>query len=215
MRQAGGRKFADVVIGVPSSAPVGQGHAAADQVEAALERALPGSDVVVHVEPRADQDLRERAHAAAAAFPGVREIHNLLLVDVNGRKELSLHLKLPGDVTLEDAHEVAENLEAAIRAAVPEVDGVQTHLEPLTEPAEAREVTGNAVAVERIVLEATGLRPRALRFLRTDAGLVAYLTLGLDGTSTLDAAHARASQIEERIRREAPEIADVIIHTEP
>ena len=54
MRQAGGRQFADVVIGVSSAAPVGQGHAAADAVEAALERALPGSDVVVHVEPLDD-----------------------------------------------------------------------------------------------------------------------------------------------------------------
>ncbi len=51
MRQAGGRQFADVVIGVAPTAPVGQGHAAADAVEAAVERALPGSDVVVHVEP--------------------------------------------------------------------------------------------------------------------------------------------------------------------
>src|ERR1044071_2496796 len=51
MRQAGGRQFADVVIGVPPSAGVGQGHAAADAVEAAVGRALPNADVVVHVEP--------------------------------------------------------------------------------------------------------------------------------------------------------------------
>jgi divalent metal cation (Fe/Co/Zn/Cd) transporter len=41
------------------------------------------------------------------------------------------------------------------------------------------------------------------------------LTLGLEGTSRLDDAHARASEIEERIRRERPDIADVIVHTEP
>jgi cation diffusion facilitator family transporter len=215
MRQAAGRQFADVVIGVSSSAAVGQGHAAADAVEEALERALPGSDVVVHVEPLADQDLRERAHAAALAVPGVREIHNLTLVEVGRRKELSLHLKLPGNITLEEAHDVAERLEEAICAAVPEVDSVQSHLEPLVEPSEAREVAGDAAVVERIVLDATGSRPRELRFLRTDGGLVAFLTLGLDGSSSLDEAHARASEIEERIRLEAPEIADVIVHTEP
>ena len=65
MRQAGGRQFADVVIGVSSTAAVGQGHAAADAVEEAVERALPGSDVVVHVEPLDDPGVRERAHAAA------------------------------------------------------------------------------------------------------------------------------------------------------
>src|SRR6266508_3190429 len=66
MRQAGGRQFADVVIRVAPGAAVGQGHAAADQVEDALHDVLPGSDVVVHVEPQEDAAaIRERAHAAA------------------------------------------------------------------------------------------------------------------------------------------------------
>jgi cation diffusion facilitator family transporter len=215
MRHAGGRQFADVVIGVPPSAAVGQGHAAADDVEAAVERALPGADVVVHVEPGDEQDLRERVHAAAAAVPAVREIHNVSLVEVNGRTELSLHVKLPGGMTLAEAHDTAERLEAAIRRAVPILDTVQTHLEPLTEVSEGEEVPGDVPAVERIVRDATGAPPRELRFLRTDAGLVAFLTLGLDAGSSLDDAHTQASEIEARIRAEAPEIADVVVHTEP
>ena len=216
MRQAGGRQFADVVIGVSPGAAVGQGHAAADAVEAAVEHALPGADIVVHVEPVADAGLRERAHAAAVGVPRVREVHNLSLVDVDGRTELSLHVKLPGDLSLDEAHEIAEQLEAAICAAVPEIAGVQTHLEPLAEASEAREVESeDADAVRQIVREATGGEPRELRFLRTTGGLVGFLTLGLEGGTSLAAAHARASEIEERIRRERPDIADVIVHTEP
>src|SRR4029079_6962006 len=115
MRQAGGRQFADVVIGVPPGAAVGQGHAAADAVEEAVESALPNADVVVHVEPQEDATLRERVHAAAVAVPRVREVHNIALVDVGGRTELSLHLKLPGDLSLDEAHEVAEGLGRATR----------------------------------------------------------------------------------------------------
>ena len=216
MRQAGGRQFADVVIGVSSSAVVGAGHAAADAVEAALGSALPGSDVVVHVEPSVvDSSLRERARAAAASVPGVGEIHNLRVVELEGRNELSLHLKLPGGLSLEQAHELAEQLEWAICDAVPELDAVQSHLEPLSESGAAQEVADDAAAVERVVLELTGAPPRALRLLRTETGVIAFLTLGLDPTSTLATAHARASEIEARIRRDAPEIADVIVHTEP
>lgn len=216
MRQAGSRQFADIVIGVSPSAAVGQGHATADAVEAAVERALPNADVVVHVEPIEDATLRERAHAAALAVPRVREVHNLALVTVNGRTELSLHVKLPGELSLDEAHEIAEQLETAICAAVPEIGGVQTHLEPLAEASEAREVeAAGAALVRRIVREATGSEPRELRFLNTTHGLVAFLTLGLEGTHRLDEAHQRASEIEERIRRERPDIADVIVHTEP
>ncbi len=216
MRQAAGRQFADIVIGVPPAAAVGQGHAAADAVEAAVHGALPGSDVVVHVEPQQDQAaLAERALAAAQRVPRVREIHNLTVLRVGGSTEVSLHLKLPGEVPLEDAHEVATEVERAIVESVPEVDAVQTHLEPLAEAAEGRDVAGDRDLVERIVREETGGPPRELRFLRTGDGLRAYLTLGLDPSTSLADAHARASEIEERIRRERPEIADVVVHTEP
>jgi cation diffusion facilitator family transporter len=219
MRQAAGRQFADVVIGVPPGAAVGQGHAAADAVEAAVHDALPESDVVVHVEPRLDSSaLRERALAAAQRVQRVREIHNLTVLRVGDATEVSLHLKLPGDLPLEEAHRVASEVEREIVASVPEVDAVQTHLEPLAEAGEGRsagEADVDAALVERIVREATGSPPRELRLLRTDGGLLAYLTLGLDAGTSLAEAHARASEVEERIRRERPEIADVIVHTEP
>jgi cation diffusion facilitator family transporter len=221
MRQAAGRHFADVVIGVNFDAAVGQGHAAADAVERAVQAALPEADVVVHVEPRDDDiAIRERAHAAALGVRRVREVHNVSVLSVDAGTELSLHLKLPGDLSLEEAHEIAEDVERAIRAAVPGVDAVQTHLEPLAEESEgtrprAVEVADDRVLVARIVRELTGAEPEELRFLHTDEGLVAYLTLRLGAATALADAHARASQIEEAIRRERPGIADVIVHTEP
>ncbi len=216
MRQAAGQEFADVVIGVPPGAAVGQGHAAADAVEEAIHGALPDSDVVVHVEPQQDEAaLRERALAAAQRVQRVREIHNLSVVRVGGSTEVSLHLKLPGELPLEDAHEIASEVERAIVESVPEVDTVQTHLEPLVEAAEGESVDGDRGLVERIVREQTGQAPHELRFLRTDDGLLAYVTLRLDPDTSLADAHARASEVEERIRRERPEISDVIVHTEP
>jgi cation diffusion facilitator family transporter len=218
MREAGGRQFADVVIGVPPGAAVGQGHAAADSVEEAVQAALPRSDVVVHVEPDEAGGIRERAQAAALSVPRVREVHNVTVLRVEGRTEVSLHLKLPGDLSLEEAHDLAEEVERAIRGAVPEVEAVQTHLEPLAEdePARAVEnVDARAGDVSRIVREVLGHEPRKLRFLQTDEGLVAFLTLGLDPAGSLADAHTQASEVEARIRSARPEIADVIVHTEP
>ena len=221
MRQAAGRYFADVVIGVSPDAAVGQGHAAADAVERAVQSALPEADVVVHVEPQGSAAaVRERAHAAALGVRRVREVHNVSVVSVDSRTELSLHLKLPGDLSLEEAHEIAEEVERAIREAVPEVDAVLTHLEPLAEESEGTRPRRTEVAedfdlVERIVRDATDTEPEELRFLHTDEGLVAYLTLRLGPGTALADAHALASEIEELIRRERPEITDVVVHTEP
>jgi cation diffusion facilitator family transporter len=221
MRSAAGHHFADVVIAVSPGAAVGQGHAAADRVEEAIQRALPETDVVVHVEPgEEDAITRERAQAAAMRVPRVREIHNINVLHVDGRTEVSLHLKLPGDLSLDEAHQVASEVEQAIEDALPGVDVVQTHLEPLAEEAEGRrageaEVVRDTEAVARVVLERTGAPPRALRFLETPDGLVVFLTLSLDPGAPLAEAHSRASEIEEQIRAELPTISEIIVHTEP
>ena len=216
LRRSGGEHFADAVIGVAPGAAIGQGHAAADRVERALHEALPGIDVVVHVEPRgADGDIRERALAAALTVPEVREIHNLSVLDVDGSSEVSLHLKLPGDLPLARAHAIAEQVEEAIRAEVPGVTAVRTHLEPLSEAAAGEEVAIDAVAVEAVVREETGAGPRDLRFVLTDDGIVAFLTLSLGEEESLAQAHDYASAVEERVRRAVPGIADVVVHTEP
>jgi divalent metal cation (Fe/Co/Zn/Cd) transporter len=147
-------------------------------------------------------------------------VHNVSVLSVDAGTELSLHLKLPGDLSLDEAHEIAEEVERAIREAVPEVAAVQTHIEPLAVEAagtrpRASDVAGDRATVSRIVENETGVEPEGLRFLDTDEGLVAYLTVRLRPGTALADAHAQASRIEEAIRRERPEIADVVVHTEP
>ena len=110
---------------------------------------------------------------------------------------------------------IAEQVERAIVESVPEVSTVQTHLEPLTETAGAAEVSGDVASVRDVVREVAGVEPHDLRFLETDDGLVAHFTLRLGAGHALADAHARASEIEERIRLRLPEIADVVVHTEP
>ena len=216
LRQAAGRTFTDVVIGVSPGAAVGQGHAVADRVETAVHDALPGSDVVVHVEPSGEEAaLRERIRAAAMSISRVREIHNLSMIELPDGIHVALHLKLPGDLPLDEAHALAEEVERAIEQDVPEIADVQTHLEPLAEPAAGREARGDQAGIERLVREATGVVPRSTRFLHTDEGLVIFLTLALDPEESLAAAHATATGVEQRIRASVPGVADVIVHTEP
>jgi cation diffusion facilitator family transporter len=221
MREAGGRHFADVIVGVEPDAALAHGHAVASAIEQAIERELPGSDVVVHVEPNlALGPLRQRATAAALEITNVREVHNVAVLSVGDGTELALHMKVPGNLTLKDAHNIASEVETAILTSVPEVTRVQTHIEPLGEDApqhaaRARGLEEERVAVATVVRELTAKEPKELRFRQTEQGLLAFLTLVLDADTTLVDAHAKASEIEQRVRAEHPEIADILIHTEP
>jgi cation diffusion facilitator family transporter len=220
LRESAGRYFADVVVSVPPGQAVVEGHQAADLVEGALEQALPGSDVVVHVEPRSrGLDLRERVLAIALAEPLVKEAHDITIFERNGSASVSLHLKFPAELELRVAHEIAERVEQAIRAR-PGVADVQTHLEPLERPLAARTEpraldAAIRATVAAVVRDRTGGEPRSVRLLHTDDGHVLFLTLAVEATESLSDAHLLASELEDELRRRIEGIADVVVHTEP
>jgi divalent metal cation (Fe/Co/Zn/Cd) transporter len=219
LRESGGRYFADATVAVPPGQAIVEGHSLADEVESAVRDALPGSDVVVHLEPqREGLDLRDRALAAALAEPLVREAHDITLYEHDGRISVSLHLKLPADMPLEEAHLVAQRVEAAL-AAEPDVDEVLTHLEPLERPLAALPgLAHDAREEERIgelIVARTGRVPRRLTLLNTDAGRVVFVTVGIGRGVALPEAHELASRLEDDIRRDQPHMADVVVHTEP
>ena len=225
LRESGGHYFADATIGAAPDQALVASHRVADRVEAAVRRALPDADVVVHVEPlREGLDLRARALAIALAEPPVREAHDIAIYRDGGGCSVSMHLKLDADTPLGAAHEVAERIEAALRRES-EVDDVQTHLEPLEAPATARPPSDGAATAEvegriaTLVEQRTGAPPRRLRTLATDFGLVVFLDVVASPEATLEAAHDMARRLERDIRQNRPEggprIADVVVHTEP
>ncbi len=218
LRDSAGRYFADVVVAVPPGAAVVEAHQAADAVEAAIGEALPGSDVVVHIEPRRrGLDLRDRVLAAALSEPLVREAHDIAIFEGPRGTFVSLHLKLPDDLSVRDAHDVAERVEQTIRNQTGVID-VQTHLEPLERPialASAQTDGREVRAIEELVSRHIDARPCTVRVLPTETGEVLFLTVQVGDRASLTEAHRLASELEEDLRAHLPDVAEVVVHTEP
>jgi cation diffusion facilitator family transporter len=220
LRESAGRYFADVVVTVPPAQAVVEGHEAANEIEAALEAALPGSDVVVHVEPRrSGLDLRDRVLAIALAEPLVLEAHDITVFEQDRATSVSLHLKFAADLQLRAAADVARKVERAICSSLG-VAAVQTHLEPLERTLSARapdagEAGDAKLQIERLVRRQTGAAPRSVELLATDAGQVVFLTLDVAREESLADAHRLAGELEDQLRKRIPGIADVVIHTQP
>ena len=220
MRESGGHFFADAVVAVPPGQAAVEGQGITEEIESAMRKWLPDSEVVVHLEPRREGlSLRDRALASALAEPLVRDVHDIAIYRHGDTVSVSLHLKMEPDLPLAEAHRVAERVEAALRAE-PGVDDVHTHLEPLEGPRVAQEIVPAAdeserKRINRLVLGRTGSPPRDLRLLHTDRGLVLFVSVAAVPDSRLPAAHELASRLEDDIREAHPDIVDVVVHTEP
>jgi divalent metal cation (Fe/Co/Zn/Cd) transporter len=134
--------------------------------------------------------------------------------------ELSLHVKLPQELSLTEAHDVVERLEQRVRGELPELRNVHTHIEPLsgtdwaTHPS-VGETEGERQAIEYVVRRVTGAAPASIGFRDGEQGRVALVTIALPGGQPLHSAHRHAGAIEEAVRERCPALADVIVHTEP
>jgi divalent metal cation (Fe/Co/Zn/Cd) transporter len=115
---------------------------------------------------------------------------------------------------------VVERLEERVRAEVPELGTVHTHIEPLSRTDWASTPPTTDTATERAAIESavkrfTGSDPLDVTFRDGEQGRVALVTVGLPGEQPLPSAHKHAGAIEEAVRERCPGLADVIVHTEP
>ncbi len=122
----------------------------------------------------------------------------------------------PGGLALREAHDIAEQVEDG---DPPRCRRDHAPCRPISSrwprPRAARSSSDEPAEVERAVVAVTGRPPRSVRILHTDTGLVVLLTLALDGRTPLAEAHDEASAVSRSVREALPDVADVVVHTEP
>lgn len=69
--------------------------------------------------------------------------------------------------------------------------------------------------IEAVVREQTDKAVSDVRVLPTESGSVIFITVSAGPAASLAEAHHLASELEDALRDRLPEIADVVVHTEP
>ncbi len=77
----------------------------------------------------ASQELREQIAAISAGVPGVRAVHQVIAEYVGPQLVADLHINVSGDLTLREAHAIADEVEQRL-SALDEIDRVYVHVEP-------------------------------------------------------------------------------------
>ena len=138
-RHVGAKVLADLKIEVDSTVSVAQGHTAAVNVKWELCRRFPQlTEVLIHVNPNDSSQLehaqREKQietliDAHSALHMG---FHDLSVRDHKDMHIVDFHLLLPPDLSVEQAHLIADDLEQHIRSQFDGKSEVNIHVEPWT-----------------------------------------------------------------------------------
>jgi cation diffusion facilitator family transporter len=218
VRRSGPNLIGDASIATRRMLSVEAAGALAEDVKRQARAALPTLDLSVLVEGQAMQgDLVERIHAAAARNGGVRDLHNVTVErEADGSLHLTMHAKLPGDLTLATASQASSALEGALRAELPDATRIDIHLEPL----EPHVVSGEDVTARRTHLaarmrEVVESHPEVRRCVDVELSdrhqrIHAHVVAEVAGDINLEDAHRIETELEEQIRRAIPEVHEVV-----
>lgn len=152
--------------------------------------------------------LQEQVAAAAGRVPGVESISRLRMRRSGPEIFADLTLAVRRGAAFERAHDIAHEVEAAVRAALPSAD-VVVHVEPVA--GEAEDVT----TVVRLLAARHGLGAHGIRIYEENRQRWLELHLEVSESLLLDEAHRQATEFERDLRSSLPGVTRIITHIEP
>ncbi|MEM2929320.1 MAG: cation transporter dimerization domain-containing protein, partial [Thermoproteota archaeon] len=149
----------------------------------------------------------------------------ILVSRTDGKLLVSLHIEVSGEMSLSEAHGIADEVEENVLKNVENVGSVMVHVETAgSAVTPIRTVGSNSSlylkvkqAVEEEVRQFHSVKGlRRMRVFREASGLNRIeLTVSMEGGRSMAEAHEAASRLEHRVEHSLEGKVEVVVHVEP
>jgi cation diffusion facilitator family transporter len=223
-RRSGPSYFADVTLGMPRNLTFQRSEQITTAATAAVQRHLPGADVVVHSIPIASraESVHDRIRAVAARSN--LAIHDVSVQEYHHQLHVEQHLEVNETMTLRAAHALVTQLESEIRREIPEISSILTHIESEPSTIERPDSLERDRQLEVRLRRAAQAFPEIL-----DIHEVFVTRSHNNGTDRIQVnchctlpddlpmsrVHEIITALENAFKLDAPEVSRLLIHPEP
>ncbi len=220
MRRAGAGHFADVTLSLSRQLTFQRTEDLVKEATAAVQRVLPGADVVIHTVPRSSD--------AESIFDKVRAValrNNVLLHDVSvqsfhDKLRVEQHIEVGENMPLREAHDFVRRIEDEIRQELPQVSTVLTHIESEPATIERPQSLERDRSLEKHLRHAASQLPEIIDIHEVVTGRIGdKMQISCHCTMPDDLSmrhvHEVITELEDRFKLECPEVYRVLIHPEP
>lgn len=222
MRESGRQVFADVVVTTTRTLSFAQSHQLTERIEQAINLVEPRAEVLVHIEPIASHSETTAEGLRAVALGLGIATHHEQVYEVGGELEGVLHLEVDPNLTLREAHGIAEDLSAALRSHVPGLRRVATHIEAAEPNATQRtnissERSDLVAGIRQVLGRNSAIRATdEIRLYGSESSDVdAVISCSFAANLLVGEIHLNTEKLEHELREQFPELARLIIHAEP
>lgn len=222
IRMVGPRHFVEAIVKVPRTYPIDRIDAIKHKAQDAVNAALHDADLTFTAVPVARDNETIRERIMVIARNSALAIHHVTVHDLGDKLTVSIDLEVDGEMPLNTAHDIAHNLEHAIRDEFGADVEVDTHIEPL-EPELPHGTDAEPSRVETIRDALTTLAATSgaihdvhnVRVRNTSAGEIVNFHCRAAPSMRVIEVHEKADAIDRGLRRAFPTVKRVISHAEP
>jgi divalent metal cation (Fe/Co/Zn/Cd) transporter len=221
VRMTGKRLEVDMHVLLDSDLRFEDVHKIASEVEREVKNVFPNARVTVHTEPvkSGKGDAWKVVKGVADEIPGSRGVHSIHIQKIDGKVAVDLHLEVSANMTVKQAHDVADKFERKLRAAINNIEDITVHLESASDRV-SRELTGVDTDLESYI-EHVAERFPEIKFVhgigvrRVGENLHVVLRCHFDPDINMEKVHEISSSLEKEIRSAYPRIVRIDVHEEP
>ena len=221
VRVSGKRLDVNVFLSVEAHLEWKDSHKIALTAEREVKTEYPRARVVINTEPLggAGESVWKLVKDTAEGVPGSRGVHNIHIQKIDKKLYVDMHLEVSANMTVKQAHEVADQVEKKIMAADSNVSEVTIHIESASERV-SRELAGVETELESYVAHIAQEFPEIkdvcnIEIRRVGDALHMVLRCHFDADLSIQKAHEISSQLEKEIRSAYPRITRIDVHEEP
>ena len=221
VRSDGRTTFGALNLDVDRSLSFHQANRLKERLQKRLTEQLPLTDITLTFNPVSKESelAAESIRFVVTSFD--LPLHHLIINQTDDGYYVSMHVEMPGNITLDKAHDRSEEIKKKLHEAIPRLKKVIIHTQPYE-----HEINGQipdeertrriAREVERIVESLDGVEDcHNIVLMPYREGLALSADIRLDGRLPLEKTHLTAKQVEEKLRVEIVELVSVTLHLEP
>jgi cation diffusion facilitator family transporter len=221
LRRSGPEIFADLTLAVASDTTVEQAHQIASLAESSVREVMPGTDLVIHIEPDGNVSNGTVRTVQRLAVRHGLKAHGIRVYHASGYRSLELHLEVQDNLRLDEAHALATAFENELAETLPDIKSIVTHMEPVGEGSASLEAAPGDEEQVRQVLQTISAEDNLecrfydLEVRRLEDGVSVSFRCSVDASTAVAEAHRLTERVERALRDRLPGLGRVVIHVEP
>jgi divalent metal cation (Fe/Co/Zn/Cd) transporter len=221
LRTDGRTTFGVLDLDVDRSLTFSRADDTKNRLQGEIRRRLPLADMTITLNPLSSESEKVADAIRYVVSSFGLTLHHLIVREDPAGYFASMHIEMPGDMTLEAAHQKASEITKRLHGDISRLSKVVIHTEPHI-PGDTAQFPGE------MELEKTAARIKHIveSFPNVDDchnivltphrnGLALSADMRLDGDLPLDLTHQISVEVEKRLHDEMAELVSITLHLEP